>query len=69
MKKIIFYYMELVTIRLTEDEYSKLERYSLKACMSGNIRSASPYAGCQQIVRMVLKVYETHKKQAYCDSS
>jgi len=61
--------MELVTIRLTEDEYAKLESYSQKASMSGAIRSASSYAGCQQIVRMVLKVYEDRKKQASSDSA
>jgi hypothetical protein len=61
--------MQLVTIRLTEDEYAKLESYSQKARMSGTIRSASPYAECQQIVRMVLKVYEDHKKQASRDSA
>lgn len=61
--------MQLVTIRLTEDEYAKLESYSQKARMSGTILSATAYAECQQIVRMVLKIYEDRKKQASRDSA
>jgi hypothetical protein len=58
--------MELVTIRLTEDEYEKLEDYSKKAARLRLIRSASAYAACQHIVREVLRIYED---QASRDSS
>ena len=50
--------MQLVTIRLTEEEYDKLEHYSRRTGRLGIIRSASPYAGCQHIMREVLRIYE-----------
>lgn len=58
--------MELVTIRLTEEEYEKLEDYSQKAASLGLIRSDSAYAACQHIVREVLRIYE---EQTSRDSS
>jgi len=56
--------MELVTIKLTEDEYEKLVGYTHSAWMCGIIRSDTVYAGCQSIVRKGLKTLEEFEEQA-----
>lgn len=61
--------MELISIRLTEEEYEKVMNYAHSAWACGGIRSDTAYAGCQDIIRKGLKTLEKYEEQANSNST